>query len=90
MFSLLFAFHDSPRDRFIPKTWDGGFTQGLPAKWWRSALRGLTCPVLTAQMCAPPSLKVKDVLVPVITMNFMPGVGIFQCVSTGMTITGKR
>ena len=38
----------------------------------------------------PPSLKVKDVLVPVITMNFMPGVGIFQCVSTGMTITGKR
>ncbi|XP_061293254.1 BPI fold-containing family B member 6 isoform X3 [Bos javanicus] len=34
-------------------------------------------------------LKVKDVLVPVITMNFMPGVGVFQCVSTGMTITGK-
>lgn len=53
-------------------------------------MRDLTCPVLTAQMCAPPSLKVKDVLVPVITMNFMPRVGIFQCVSTGMTITGKR
>ncbi|KAJ1076711.1 hypothetical protein K5549_010029 [Capra hircus] len=35
-------------------------------------------------------LKVKDVLLPVITMNFMPGVGVFQCVSTGMTITGKR
>ncbi|XP_060981825.1 BPI fold-containing family B member 6 [Dama dama] len=34
-------------------------------------------------------LKVKDVLLPVITMNFMPGVGVFQCVSTGMTITGK-
>ncbi|XP_068843728.1 BPI fold-containing family B member 6 [Capricornis sumatraensis] len=34
-------------------------------------------------------LKVKDVLLPVITMNFMPGVGVFQCVATGMTITGK-
>ncbi|KAB0349441.1 hypothetical protein FD754_014298 [Muntiacus muntjak] len=34
-------------------------------------------------------LKVKDVLLPIITMNFMPGVGVFQCVSTGMTITGK-
>uniref|UniRef100_A0A8C6DYS1 BPI fold containing family B member 6 n=1 Tax=Moschus moschiferus TaxID=68415 RepID=A0A8C6DYS1_MOSMO len=34
-------------------------------------------------------LKVKDVLLPVITMSFMPGVGVFQCVSTGMTITGK-
>lgn len=37
-----------------------------------------------------PSMKVKDVLEPVITLNFVPGVGIFQCVSTGMTITGKR
>uniref|UniRef100_A0A8C5P2M9 Lipid-binding serum glycoprotein N-terminal domain-containing protein n=1 Tax=Jaculus jaculus TaxID=51337 RepID=A0A8C5P2M9_JACJA len=35
------------------------------------------------------NMKVKDVLVPVITLNFVPGVGIFQCVSTGMTITGK-
>ncbi|KAM4842700.1 BPI fold-containing family B member 6 [Thomomys bottae] len=35
------------------------------------------------------NVKVKDVLVPVITLNFVPGVGIFQCVSTGMTITGK-
>ncbi|XP_037377068.1 BPI fold-containing family B member 6 [Talpa occidentalis] len=34
-------------------------------------------------------VKVKDVLVPVITLNLVPGVGIFQCVSTGMTITGK-
>ncbi|XP_003411550.2 BPI fold-containing family B member 6 [Loxodonta africana] len=34
-------------------------------------------------------LKVKDVLLPVITLSFMPGVGISQCVSTGMTITGK-
>uniref|UniRef100_A0A8D1TDI0 Lipid-binding serum glycoprotein C-terminal domain-containing protein n=1 Tax=Sus scrofa TaxID=9823 RepID=A0A8D1TDI0_PIG len=34
-------------------------------------------------------LKVKDVKLPVITLSFMPGVGIFQCVSTGMTITGK-
>lgn len=36
------------------------------------------------------NLKVKDVQLPVITLNFIPGVGIFQCVSTGMTITGKR
>ncbi|KAL2763834.1 BPI fold-containing family B member 6 precursor [Daubentonia madagascariensis] len=35
------------------------------------------------------NLKVKDVQLPVITLNFIPGVGIFQCVSTGMTITGK-
>ncbi|GAB1287076.1 BPI fold-containing family B member 6 [Apodemus speciosus] len=35
------------------------------------------------------NMKVKDVLEPVITLNFVPGVGIFQCVSTGMTITGK-
>ncbi|XP_008833058.1 BPI fold-containing family B member 6 [Nannospalax galili] len=35
------------------------------------------------------NMKVKDVLVPVITLDFIPGVGIFQCVSTGMTITGK-
>ncbi|XP_032150787.1 BPI fold-containing family B member 6 [Sapajus apella] len=35
------------------------------------------------------NLKVKDVQLPVITLNFVPGVGIFQCVSTGMTITGK-
>ncbi|XP_006144061.1 BPI fold-containing family B member 6 isoform X2 [Tupaia chinensis] len=35
------------------------------------------------------NLKVKDVLQPVITLNFVPEVGIFQCVSTGMTITGK-
>uniref|UniRef100_H0XDS6 BPI fold containing family B member 6 n=2 Tax=Otolemur garnettii TaxID=30611 RepID=H0XDS6_OTOGA len=35
------------------------------------------------------NLKVKDVRLPVITLNFVPGVGIFQCVSTGMTITGK-
>lgn len=35
-------------------------------------------------------MKVKDVLEPVITLNFVPGVGISQCVSTGMTITGKR
>ncbi|XP_049725771.1 BPI fold-containing family B member 6 [Elephas maximus indicus] len=34
-------------------------------------------------------LKVKDVLLPVITLSFMPRVGISQCVSTGMTITGK-
>ncbi|XP_075383910.1 BPI fold-containing family B member 6 [Tenrec ecaudatus] len=34
-------------------------------------------------------LKVTDVLVPVITLNFIPNVGIFQCVSTGMTINGK-
>ncbi|KAF6087447.1 BPI fold containing family B member 6 [Phyllostomus discolor] len=34
-------------------------------------------------------MKVKDVKLPVITLNFTPGVGIFQCVSTGMTITGK-
>lgn len=38
----------------------------------------------------PPSMKVKDVLLPVITLSFTPGVGVFQCVSTGMTITGKR
>uniref|UniRef100_A0A2K6AKU0 BPI fold containing family B member 6 n=1 Tax=Mandrillus leucophaeus TaxID=9568 RepID=A0A2K6AKU0_MANLE len=35
------------------------------------------------------NLKVKDVQLPIITLNFVPGVGIFQCVSTGMTITGK-
>ncbi|XP_045836039.1 BPI fold-containing family B member 6 [Meles meles] len=35
------------------------------------------------------NMKVKDVQLPVITLNFIPGVGIFQCVSTGMTITGK-
>ncbi|XP_039081285.1 BPI fold-containing family B member 6 [Hyaena hyaena] len=35
------------------------------------------------------NLKVKDVQPPVITLSFVPGVGIFQCVSTGMTITGK-
>ncbi|XP_024414924.2 BPI fold-containing family B member 6 [Desmodus rotundus] len=35
------------------------------------------------------NMKVKDVKLPVITLNFTPGVGIFQCVSTGMTITGK-
>ncbi|XP_014652292.1 PREDICTED: BPI fold-containing family B member 6 isoform X2 [Ceratotherium simum simum] len=35
------------------------------------------------------NLKVKDVQLPVITLSFIPGVGIFQCVSTGMTITGK-
>ncbi|XP_025788237.1 BPI fold-containing family B member 6 [Puma concolor] len=35
------------------------------------------------------NLKVKDVQLPVITLSFLPGVGIFQCVSTGMTITGK-
>uniref|UniRef100_A0A2K5R8Q1 BPI fold containing family B member 6 n=1 Tax=Cebus imitator TaxID=2715852 RepID=A0A2K5R8Q1_CEBIM len=35
------------------------------------------------------NLKVKGVQLPVITLNFVPGVGIFQCVSTGMTITGK-
>uniref|UniRef100_A0A8C6HJE0 BPI fold containing family B, member 6 n=1 Tax=Mus spicilegus TaxID=10103 RepID=A0A8C6HJE0_MUSSI len=35
------------------------------------------------------NMKVKDVLEPVITLNFVPGVGISQCVSTGMTITGK-
>ncbi|KAF0878409.1 BPIB3 protein, partial [Crocuta crocuta] len=35
------------------------------------------------------NLKVKDVQLPVITLSFVPGVGIFQCVSTGMTITGK-
>ncbi|XP_007193445.2 BPI fold-containing family B member 6 [Balaenoptera acutorostrata] len=34
-------------------------------------------------------LKVKDVQIPVITLSFLPGVGIFQCVSMGMTITGK-
>ncbi|CAK6447586.1 unnamed protein product [Pipistrellus nathusii] len=34
-------------------------------------------------------MKVKDVLLPVITLSFTPGVGVFQCVSTGMTITGK-
>ncbi|KAM6147836.1 BPI fold-containing family B member 6 [Erethizon dorsatum] len=35
------------------------------------------------------NMKVKDVITPVITLNFVPGVGIFQCVATGMTITGK-
>ncbi|KFO31475.1 Bactericidal/permeability-increasing protein-like 3 [Fukomys damarensis] len=35
------------------------------------------------------NMKVKDVVTPVITLNFVPGVGIFQCVATGMTITGK-
>ncbi|KAM5218496.1 BPI fold-containing family B member 6 isoform 1-T1 [Hipposideros larvatus] len=35
------------------------------------------------------NMKVKDVLLPVISLSFTPGVGIFQCVSTGMTITGK-
>lgn len=50
----------------------------------------LTCQVLIACSSASPSLKVKDVKLPVITLSFMPGVGIFQCVSTGMTITGKR
>ncbi|KAM5178658.1 BPI fold-containing family B member 6 [Callospermophilus lateralis] len=35
------------------------------------------------------NMKVKDVQLPVITLNFVPEVGIFQCVSTGMTITGK-
>ncbi|XP_004687027.1 PREDICTED: BPI fold-containing family B member 6 [Condylura cristata] len=34
-------------------------------------------------------VKVKDVLVPVITLSLVPEEGIFQCVSTGMTITGK-
>ncbi|XP_040837064.1 BPI fold-containing family B member 6 [Ochotona curzoniae] len=35
------------------------------------------------------NMKVKDVQLPVITLKFVPGVGISQCVSTGMTITGK-
>ncbi|XP_021050619.1 BPI fold-containing family B member 6 [Mus pahari] len=35
------------------------------------------------------NMKVKDILEPVITLSFVPGVGISQCVSTGMTITGK-
>ncbi|XP_059563555.1 BPI fold-containing family B member 6 [Myotis daubentonii] len=35
-------------------------------------------------------MKVKDVQLPVITLSFTPAVGIFQCVSTGMTITGKN
>ncbi|XP_005384911.1 PREDICTED: BPI fold-containing family B member 6 [Chinchilla lanigera] len=35
------------------------------------------------------NMKVKDVITPIITLNFVPGVGIFQCVATGMTITGK-
>ncbi|XP_025732034.1 BPI fold-containing family B member 6 [Callorhinus ursinus] len=35
------------------------------------------------------NLRVKDVQLPSITLNFIPGAGIFQCVSTGMTITGK-
>ncbi|KAM8776071.1 BPI fold-containing family B member 6 [Rhynchonycteris naso] len=34
-------------------------------------------------------MKVKNVQLPAITLSFTPGVGIFQCVSTGMTITGK-
>ncbi|XP_049635244.1 BPI fold-containing family B member 6 [Suncus etruscus] len=34
-------------------------------------------------------VKVSDVLDPVITLNFIPGAGISQCVSTGMTINGK-
>ncbi|KAM5245911.1 BPI fold-containing family B member 6 [Ctenodactylus gundi] len=35
------------------------------------------------------NMKVKDVKVPIITLSFVPGVGIFQCVATGMTVTGK-
>ena len=52
----------------------------------RSPLPGSHC----CGCLPPPSMKVKDVKLPVITLNFTPGVGIFQCVSTGMTITGKR
>lgn len=52
----------------------------------RSHLPGSYC----CGCLSPPSMKVKDVKLPVITLNFIPGVGIFQCVSTGMTITGKR
>ena len=62
---------------------------GKAVEEWVEGL-GLTCPVLIAWMSAPPSLKVKDVQIPVITLSFLPGVGIFQCVSMGMTITGKR
>ncbi|XP_036605681.1 BPI fold-containing family B member 6 [Trichosurus vulpecula] len=34
-------------------------------------------------------MKVKEVTPPIITLDFLPGVGIFQCVSTRITITGK-
>ncbi|XP_055977911.1 BPI fold-containing family B member 6 isoform X1 [Sorex fumeus] len=34
-------------------------------------------------------VKVSDVLEPNITFNFIPGKGVSQCVSTGMTINGK-
>ncbi|XP_068963334.1 BPI fold-containing family B member 6 [Petaurus breviceps papuanus] len=34
-------------------------------------------------------MKVKEVTPPIITLEFLPGVGIFQCVSTRITITGK-
>ncbi|XP_074141265.1 BPI fold-containing family B member 6 [Sminthopsis crassicaudata] len=34
-------------------------------------------------------MKVKDVRPPIITLDFLPEVGIFQCVSTQITITGK-
>ncbi|XP_054996095.1 BPI fold-containing family B member 6 [Sorex araneus] len=34
-------------------------------------------------------VKVSDVLEPAITFNFIPGKGVSQCVSTGMTINGK-
>ncbi|XP_056672761.1 BPI fold-containing family B member 6 [Monodelphis domestica] len=34
-------------------------------------------------------MKVKDVQPPIITLDFLPEVGIFQCVSTRITITGK-
>ncbi|XP_074057518.1 BPI fold-containing family B member 6 [Macrotis lagotis] len=34
-------------------------------------------------------MKVKEVTPPIITLDFLPDVGIFQCVSTRITITGK-
>lgn len=74
--------------------WDREFTQGLPSKVIEEQVEGLVRSHLPGSYCcgclSPPSMKVKDVKLPVITLNFIPGVGIFQCVSTGMTITGKR
>uniref|UniRef100_I3MWD6 BPI fold containing family B member 6 n=1 Tax=Ictidomys tridecemlineatus TaxID=43179 RepID=I3MWD6_ICTTR len=60
---------------------------GEPAGWGEGVC--LACSGLTGGCLFSPSMKVKDVQLPVITLNFVPEVGIFQCVSTGMTITGK-
>lgn len=75
-------------------TRDRGRTHGFPNKVVEGRVEARAGSRQPGSHCgghlSPPSMKVKDVQLPVITLSFRPGVGIFQCVSTGMTITGKR